>query len=161
APPPCYVPDTAPARKALESFRRTGAPIALIVDEYGDFQGIVTLEDLLEALVGDLPEPGQAEEPAVTQRADGSWLVDGMLPIDQLKDAVGMVRLPDEEEATYQTVAGLVMEQLRGIPKAADWFETDDDAFAVVEMDGRRIDKVMVSRNVSAPDEESESRPAA
>ncbi|HUL07525.1 MAG TPA: hemolysin family protein [Candidatus Acidoferrum sp.] len=159
--PPLYIPDTAPALKALESFRRTGAPIALIVDEYGDFQGIVTLEDLLEALVGDLPEPGQAEEPAVTQRADGSWLVDGMLPIDQLKDAVGMARLPDEEEATYQTVAGLVMDQLRRIPKAADWFDIDDYRFEVVDMDGRRIDKVMVSRRPPAPDEESASRPAA
>jgi magnesium and cobalt exporter, CNNM family len=159
--PPLYIPESAPALKALESFRRTGAPIALIVDEYGDFQGIVTLEDLLEALVGDLPEPGQEEEPAVAQRADGSWLVDGMLPIDQLKDAVGMTRLPAEEETTYQTVAGLVMDRLRRIPKATDWFEIDDYRFEVVDMDGRRIDKVLVSRKAASPDEESESRPAA
>jgi putative hemolysin len=159
--PPLYIPEAAPALKALESFRRTGAPIALIVDEYGDFQGIVTLEDLLEALVGDLPEPGQAEEPAVTKRADGSWLVDGMLPIDQLKDAIGMSSLPDEDEATYQTVAGLVMDRLRRIPKASDWFEIDDYRFEVVDMDGRRIDKVMVSRRVPAPDEEPEKQSAA
>jgi putative hemolysin len=159
--PPLYIPESAPALKALETFRRTGAPIALIVDEYGDFQGIVTLEDLLEALIGDLPEPGQEEEAAVTQRADGSWLVDGMLPIDQLKDAVGIPRLPDEDEASYQTVAGLVMDQLRRIPKAADWFEIDDYRFEVVDMDGRRIDKVMVSRRPPAPDEEPESRSAA
>jgi len=159
--PPLYIPESAPALKALESFRRTGAPIALIVDEYGDFQGIVTLEDLLEALVGDLPEPGQAEEPAVAQRADGSWLVDGMLPIDQLKDAVGMTRLPDEEEATYQTVAGLVMDRLRRIPKATDSFEIDDYRFEVVDMDGRRIDKVLVSRRPPESDEGSESASAA
>jgi putative hemolysin len=159
--PPLYIPESAPALKALETFRQTGAPIALIVDEYGDFQGIVTLEDLLESLVGDLPEPGQAEEPAVTQRDDGSWLVDGMLPIDQLKDAVGLVRLPDEEEATYHTVAGLVMDQLRRIPKAADWFEIDNYRFEVVDMDGRRIDKVLVSRKPDAADERSEDRPAA
>ncbi len=159
--PPLYIPESAPALKALETFRRTGAPIALIIDEYGDFQGIVTLEDLLEALVGDLPEPGQEEEPAVTQRADGSWLVDGMLPIDQLKDAVGIARLPAEEEATYQTVAGLVMDRLRRIPKAADWFEIDDYRFEVVDMDGRRIDKVLVSQKPERPDEESQSRPAA
>jgi putative hemolysin len=159
--PPLYIPESAPALKALESFRRTGAPIALIVDEYGDFQGIVTLEDLLEALVGDLPEPGQEEEPAVAQRADGSWLVDGMLPIDQLKDAVGMTRLPDEEEGTYQTVAGLVMDRLRRIPKATDSFEIDDYRFEVVDMDGRRIDKVLVSRTPASPDQESENRPAA
>jgi putative hemolysin len=159
--PPLYIPESAPALKALEMFRRTGAPIALIVDEYGDFQGIVTLEDLLEALVGDLPEPGQAEEPAVTQRADGSWLVDGMLPIDQLKDAIGMTRLPEEEDATYQTVAGLVMDRLRRIPKAGDWFDIDDYRFEVVDMDGRRIDKVMVSRRAPAPDEEAERQSAA
>jgi putative hemolysin len=84
-----------------------------------------------------------------------------MLPIDQLKDAVGIARLPAEEEATYQTVAGLVMDQLRRIPKAADWFEIDDYRFEVVDMDGRRIDKVLVSQKLKAPDEESQSRPAA
>jgi putative hemolysin len=159
--PPLYIPESAPALKALETFRRTGAPIALIVDEYGDFQGIVTLEDLLEALVGDLPEPGQQEEPSVTQRADGSWLVDGMLPIDQLKDTIGLAHLPDEDEASYQTVAGLVMDRLRRIPKAADWFEIDDHRFEVVDMDGRRIDKVMVSRKPAAREEGSEAAPAA
>jgi len=159
--PPLYIPESAPAVKALETFRRTGAPIALIIDEYGDFQGIVTLEDLLEALIGDLPEPGQQEEASVTQRPDGSWLVDGMLPIDQLKDTIGIARLPDEDEASYQTVAGLVMDQLRRIPKAADWFEIDDYRFEVVDMDGRRIDKVIVSRTPPAPGEESESRSAA
>jgi putative hemolysin len=159
--PPLYIPESAPALKALETFRRTGAPIALIIDEYGDFQGIVTLEDLLEALVGDLPEPGQQEDAAVMQRADGSWLVDGMLPIDQLKDTIGIARLPDEDDASYQTVAGLVMDRLRRIPKAADWFEIDDYRFEVVDMDGRRIDKVMVSRRPPAPDEETENRSAA
>jgi len=158
--PPLYIPESAPALKALETFRQTGAPIALIVDEYGDFQGIVTLEDLLESLVGDLPEPGQLEEPSVAQREDGSWLVDGMLPIDQLKDAVGLT-LPDDEEATYHTVAGLVMDRLRRIPKATDWFAIDNYRFEVVDMDGRRIDKVLVSRKPVAADEDSESRPAA
>jgi putative hemolysin len=158
--PPLYIPESAPAMKALETFRRTGAPIALIVDEYGDFEGIVTLEDLLEALIGELPEPGQEEEPAVTQRPDGSWLVDGMLPIDQLKDTIGIAHLPDEDEGSYHTVAGLVMDQLRRIPKASDWFEIDHYRFEVVDMDGRRIDKVMVSRRPMAP-EESERRSAA
>lgn len=159
--PPLYIPESAPALTALETFRRTGAPIALIVDEYGDFQGIVTLEDLLEALVGDLPERGQEEDPAVARRADGSWLVDGMLPIDQLKDAVGMMRLPHEDEATYQTVAGLVMDRLRRIPKATDWFDIDDFRFEVVDMDGRRIDKVLVTRKPPEPDARPEDRSAA
>jgi putative hemolysin len=144
--PPLYIPDTAPAYKALETFRETGRPIALIVDEYGDFQGVVTLEDLLEALVGEMPSPGQDEEPSVTQRDDGSWLVDGMLSIDDLKDTVGIMHLPDEDAGSYQTVAGLVLDRLRRIPKAADTFEIDDYRFEVVDMDGRRVDKVLVTR---------------
>jgi putative hemolysin len=144
--PPLYIPDTAPAYKALETFRETGSPIALIVDEYGDFQGVVTLEDLLEALVGELPSPGQDEEPAVTQRDDGSWLIDGMLSIDDLKDAVGITHLPDEDAGSYQTVAGLVLDRLRRIPKAADTFQVGEYRFEVVDMDGRRVDKVLISR---------------
>jgi putative hemolysin len=144
--PPLYIPDTAPAYKALETFRETGRPIALIVDEYGDFQGVVTLEDLLEALVGEMPSPGQDEEPSVTQRDDGSWLVDGMLSIDDLKDTIGIPHLPDEDAASYQTVAGLVLDRLRRIPKAADTFRVGEYRFEVVDMDGRRVDKVLVSR---------------
>ncbi|MGH6931310.1 MAG: hemolysin family protein [Dongiaceae bacterium] len=144
--PAIYIPESAPALKALETFRESGAPITLIVDEYGDFQGVVTLEDLLEALVGELPSPGQDEEPLVTRRADGSWLVDGMMPIDELRDAVGITALPAEEERNYQTVAGLVMDQLRRIPKTADQFEIANYSFEVVDMDGRRVDKVMVTR---------------
>jgi putative hemolysin len=144
--PAIYIPESAPALRALETFRESGAPIALIVDEYGDFQGVVTLEDLLESLVGELPSPGQDEEPLVTKRDDGSWLVDGMMPIDELRDAVGITALPPEEERTYQTVAGLVMDQLRRIPKTADRFDIANYRFEVVDMDGRRVDKVMVSR---------------
>jgi putative hemolysin len=152
--PALYIPETAPALKALEIFRETGKPIALIVDEYGDFQGLVTLEDLLEALVGDLPEPDAEESPAVTRRGDGSWLVDGLLSIDELKDTIQISRLPDEDEATYQTVAGLVMAQLRRIPKAGESFQVAGFEFEVMDMDGRRIDKVLVTRR--AADEETE-----
>ncbi len=148
--PPVYIPESAPALKALETFRQTGAPIALIVDEYGDFEGVVTLEDLLEALVGELPSQRQDDEPSVTRRDDGSWLVDGLLSIDDLKDTLGITRLPDEEDSMYQTVAGLVMARLRRIPKAGEWFEIGDYRFEVVDMDGRRVDKVLVTRKQPA-----------
>ncbi|HEY7688124.1 MAG TPA: hemolysin family protein [Dongiaceae bacterium] len=153
--PALYIPETAPALKALEIFRETGKPIALIIDEYGDFQGLVTLEDVLVALVGELQAPDLNEAPAVTERADGSWLVDGLLSIDELKDRIKLVRLPDEEEASYQTVAGLVMAELRRIPKAGDSFQVAGFEFEVVDMDGRRIDKVLVTRRETA-DEETE-----
>jgi putative hemolysin len=146
--PALYIPETAPALKALEIFRETGKPIALIVDEYGDFQGLVTLEDVLEALVGELQAPDLEEEPSVTEREDGSWLVDGLLAIDELKDRIKLGALPDEDEATYQTVAGLVMAELERIPKAGDRFQLAGFDFEVVDMDGRRIDKVLVTRRV-------------
>jgi len=153
--PALYIPETAPALKALEIFRETGKPIALIVDEYGDFQGLVTLEDVLEALVGELQAPDQADEPSVTERTDGSWLVDGLLSIDELKDRIKLNRLPDEEEASYQTVAGLVMSELRRIPKAGESFRVAGFEFEVVDMDGRRIDKVLVTRR-QEDDEQAE-----
>jgi putative hemolysin len=143
--PPLFIPDTAPALRALETFRQSGNPMAIIVDEYGEFEGVVTLTDLLEALVGEMPEAGAPEEPAVVRREDGSWLLDGMLPLDQLKDTVGLHRLPEEEAGTYHTLAGLVMAQLRRIPTAGDYFDLDGYRFEVVDMDGRRIDKVMVT----------------
>jgi putative hemolysin len=153
--PALYIPETAPALKALEIFRETGKPIALIVDEYGDFQGLVTLEDVLEALVGELQAPDQADEPSVTERDDGSWLVDGLLSIDELKDRIKLGRLPDEDEASYQTVAGLVMSELQRIPKAGEKFQVAGFEFEVVDMDGRRIDKVLITRR-AADDEETE-----
>jgi putative hemolysin len=153
--PALYIPETAPALKALEIFRETGKPVALIVDEYGDFQGLVTLEDVLEALVGELQAPDQEDEPSVTEREDGSWLVDGLLAIDELKDRIKLGPLPDEDEATYQTVAGLVMAELRRIPKAGDKFQVAGFEFEVVDMDGRRVDKLLVTRRVQ-DDEETE-----
>ena len=107
--------------------------------------GIVTLTDLLESLVGELPEPGEAEEPAIVRREDGSWLVDGMLPLDALRDSIGLHHLPEEDAGSYHTLAGLVMAQLRCIPKPGDHFNLGNYRFEVVDMDRRRIDKVLVS----------------
>ncbi|MBI3517318.1 MAG: HlyC/CorC family transporter [Proteobacteria bacterium] len=148
--PPVFIPETAPALKALELFKRTGNPIALIVDEYGDLQGLVTLTDLMESLVGDIAAPGQADDPASVKRADGSWLIDGMMPIDEVADLVGLPRRP-EEDATYTTLGGFMMAQLKRIPAPADAVTLDGFKFEVMDMDGRRVDKVLVVPPAPAP----------
>jgi putative hemolysin len=142
--PPVFIPETAPALKALELFKRTGTPIALIVDEYGDLQGLVTLNDLLESLVGDIGAPGQTDQPTSVRREDGSWLIDGMMPIDEVADLVGMPRLPEEEGMDYTTLGGFMMAQLKRIPAPADTVTVDGFRFEVMDMDGRRVDKVLV-----------------
>jgi putative hemolysin len=142
--PPVFIPETAPALKALELFKRSGIPIALIVDEYGDLQGLVTLTDLLESLVGDIATPGQTDQPASVRRDDGSWLIDGMMPIDEVADLVGLRHLPDEEGMDYTTLGGFMMAQLKRIPAPADAISVDGFRFEVMDMDGRRVDKVLV-----------------
>ena len=149
--PPVFIPETAPALKALELFKRTGTPIALIVDEYGDLQGLVTLTDLLESLVGDIAAPGQVDEPASVRRADGSWLIDGMMPIDEVADLIGMVHMPEEEGMDYTTLGGFMMAQLKRIPAPADAVTVDGYKFEVLDMDGRRVDKVLVVPPETAP----------
>jgi putative hemolysin len=129
----------------LEQFRQAGLHLALVVDEYGGVQGVVTPMDLLEALVGNLPDAGMADEPAVVRREDGSWLVDGMLPADELKTLLSIGALPGEETGTYQTVGGLVMQQLGRIPATGDQFPWGGFRFEVVDMDGHRVDKVLVT----------------
>jgi putative hemolysin len=118
--------------------------LALVVDEYGAIQGLVTPLDLLEALVGDLPDAGIAAEPAAVRREDGSWLVDGMLPADELKELLPIGGLPGEGTGTYQTVSGLLMHQLGRIPATGNQFAWGGFRFEVVDMDGHRVDKVLV-----------------
>jgi putative hemolysin len=144
---PVYIPDTAPALKALALFKNSGNPVALIVDEYGDIEGLVTLNDVLQALVGEIAEPGDPAEQDAVRRADGSWLIDGMMPVDEVEDLIGTVRLhlPDEDPGTFQTLGGFVMASLKRIPSAGDLFELDGYRFEVMDMDGRRVDKVLVS----------------
>ncbi len=142
--PPLFVPDSSPALKTLELLRTSRNHIALVIDEYGGFQGIVTLYDILEAIVGDVPSAGEPVEPQAVQREDGSWLFDGMLPIDELKEILGMNDLPDEDRSGYQTLGGFVMTQMGNIPTAGQHFEWEGWRFEVMDMDGRRVDKVLV-----------------
>ncbi|MCF4165349.1 hemolysin family protein [Zavarzinia compransoris] len=139
-----YIPETTPALKALEAFRLNGSPIALIVDEYGDIQGLVTLTDLLEALIGELEEADTPEdERSVVQRDDGSFLIDGGYSLDRLWDLLGMPEAYDED-ADYNTLGGLMMHRLKRIPSAGDKFDLGPYRFEVMDMDGRRVDKVLV-----------------
>jgi putative hemolysin len=142
---PLYVPESMRAVKVLELFKQSGTHIALAIDEYGGIQGLVTPNDILESIVGDLPTAGEVAEPLALQREDGSWLLDGMLPVDEFKALFHLSPLPGEEQAVYHTVAGFVIMQLGRIPTAADYFEWEGLRIEVVDMDGNRVDKVLVT----------------
>jgi putative hemolysin len=141
---PLYVPNTLTALRALEIFKKSGEPMALVVDEYGAFEGVVTLHDILQALVGDIAEPGGPADAPMVKREDGSWLVDGMVPIDEVKDLTGLSSLPGEETGEFHTLGGFLMAQMNRIPSVADHIMLQGFRFEVMDMDGRRVDRVLV-----------------
>jgi putative hemolysin len=128
----------------LEVFKKTSDHIAFVTDEYGGLQGLITLHDVLESIVGDVPSTSILPETQIVQRKDGSWLVDGMLPIDELKAQFDMETLPEEEKGTYRTLGGFCMKQIGSIPKVGDTFIWNKLCFKVVKMEGRRVDKVLI-----------------
>jgi putative hemolysin len=140
-----FVPDSMPAFKLLEAFRASHRHVAIVMDEFGAVEGLVTVTDLLEGLVGTLP--GNATEAAgwFVTRGDGSWLVDGSAPMEEVTRKFE-VEVPEAELGAYHTIAGFVMARLGRIPRTADAFESGGLRFEVVDMDGRRVDKVMVHR---------------
>ena len=142
---PLYLPESVPALKVPALFRDAGLHLGLVTDEYGSVQGLVTPHDILESIVGVLPSPDQEAEPEFVQREDGSWLVDGMLPLDQFRDVVPLGDLPLEEKGYYYTIGGLVMMHLERRPQTGDRFTHGDLQFEVVDMDGNRVDKVLVT----------------
>jgi putative hemolysin len=144
--PPLFVPEGLPALRLLEMFKKSRTHVALVVDEYGGVEGLVTLNDILEDLVGDVASVDMPGEQQVYQRADGSWFIDGKLLIDDLKEVLHISKLPDEESGSYQTLGGLVMLQVGRVPVTGDAFETEGYKFEVVDMDGKRVDKVLVSK---------------
>ena len=144
--PPLVVPETMNCIQLLESFKKSGRHTALIADEFGSIQGMVTLIDVLEAIVGDLPAQGQRDQPQSKQREDGSWLIDATLAVNELKTILHLEKLPQEAEADYQTLGGLVMTQFGRIPAVSDRFDWAGWRFEVIDMDRHRVDKVMVSR---------------
>lgn len=130
--------------KVMELFRHKGVHMAIVVDEYQVTQGIITTTDILEAITGSIPESGEDPGPAAIMREDGSWLVDGALPIDEFEDRVGIRGL--SEDGDFETVAGFALHQMKNLPQAGDKFSYGGTAFEILDMDGRRIDKLLVRR---------------
>ncbi len=144
---PLFVPITVNVIQLLESFKKTGKHLALVTDEFGSVQGLVTLIDVMEAIVGDLPEPGDRTLPGAEQRHDGSWLVDGSMTVDEFRVRFGLPRLPGEEDEDFETVGGFMLDRLGHIPEPGESFQWDGWRFEVVDMDGHRVDKILFSKS--------------
>ena len=143
--PVSYVPESLTGMELLEHFRKTDVPLALVVDEYGEVLGLVTPRDVLEAIAGEF-KPEQPDDSWATRREDGSWLLDGIIPIPEMKDVLSLKHVPEEEAGRYSTLAGMVMLLLGRLPKEGDAVEWLGGRFEIVDMDGRRVDKVLASR---------------
>jgi putative hemolysin len=139
---PLFIPANTPSLKALELFRQSGTHMGIVIDEHGDPEGIVTLTDLIEAIIGDIAS--EHSESQAVQREDGSWLLDGLMNIHEAEEILEMDIFPDNERSNYQTVGGFVMMRVGRIPLTGDHFEWNELRFEVMDMDGRRVDKVMV-----------------
>lgn len=149
---PIFVHENLRALKALEMFRESGLQMGLVVDEYGTVEGIVTLTDILEAIVGDIPSETISEGPRMVRRPDGSWLVEGTLPVDELKDFLRLRKLPGEGAGLFQTLGGFVMTQLRRVPVVSDRFECCGHSFEVTEMERHRVRRVLIRQLPKAMD---------
>lgn len=144
--PALFVPSNLPALRLVERFKQTHSKMAIVIDEYGGVEGLITLDDILGELVGDIPEPGETLEPPLVQRPDGTWLVDGLLPIDEFRDHFTIEAPLAAAEGYYSTLGGLVMAALGRVPVSGDTLTWGGYRLEVVDMDGRRVDKVLVSR---------------
>ncbi len=154
--PVIFAPESMPALKVLELLKHGGVHTALVIDEYGGVLGLVTLFDILESIIGEITaNPGESFEPQVTRRPDGSLLLDGRLRVDVLKELLDIDELPEEDRIGYQTLGGLVMSQFGEIPISGQAFDWENFRFEVVDMDGRRVDKVLV-QPVTPPPQDSE-----
>ncbi|MHC0064984.1 hemolysin family protein [Nostoc sp. UIC 10890] len=141
---PVFVPESTRGLKVLELFKQTITHMALVVDEYGVIQGLVTLNDIMSEIVGDVPSTDGQDQPQAVQREDGSWLLDGMLPVEEFLELFGMEEWESDERGSYQTLGGFVITHLGRIPAAADHFEWQGMRIEVMDMDGNRVDKVLV-----------------
>lgn len=150
--PVVYVPESLTGMELLENFRASSAHLAVVVDEYGEIQGVVTPQDLLEAIAGEFKTPSNEDAWAV-QRGDGSWLLDGLIPIPELKDRLGLPTAPEEELGRYNTLSGMVMLLLGRVPRTSDAVEWEGWRFEIVDMDSRRIDKVLATRLPKPPED--------
>ncbi|MFD1626830.1 hemolysin family protein [Azospirillum griseum] len=148
---PLVVHDGTPVLRLLELFKQASAQMAVVVDEYGSVEGIVTMTDILEAIAGELPDLGQDGDSSAVQREDGSWLVDGMSPVEEVEALIGVKNMKGDGD--FHTLAGFLLNHFGHVPRAAEFFHWRGIRFEVVDMDGRRIDKVLIQRNPDAADE--------
>ncbi len=142
--PPLFIPDSASAIKALDLIKEAGSHAALVIDEFSGVVGMVTLYDMLKSIVGAIPTAGEEEESQVIQREDGSWLLDGLLDIDDVKEILGIDMLPEEDRVGYQTLGGFMMTMLDSIPQVGQFVDVHHLRFEVLDMDSKRVDKVLV-----------------
>jgi putative hemolysin len=145
AQPAVFVPETLTGMDLLAHFRSSGSQMVLVIDEYGEVQGMVTLQDVLEAVTGEFKTRDQEDSWAV-QREDGSWLLDGLIPVPELKDKLELDAVPDEDKGRYHTLSGLVMWLLGRLPQTGDVAEWEHWRLEIVDLDGKRVDKVLASR---------------
>lgn len=143
---PLLVPESMRALKVLELFRNSSMHLAMVIDEYGNMQGIITFNDILEALVGDIENRTKDEDPEIVKRNDGSLLLDGMVSLTELKKLLRISKLPREEFGIYQTLGGFVISYLDRIPRTGDQFKWQGYQFEVVDMDNHRVDKVIITQ---------------
>ena len=143
--PPVFVPETLSGMELLEHFRISRTDLVFVVDEYGAVQGVITERDLLEAITGEFGAPSDEDAWAI-RRDDGSWLLDGLIPVPEFKDRLELKELPEEDRGRYNTLAGMIMLLLGRLPRTADQVEWEGWRFEVVDLDGKRVDKVLVSR---------------
>jgi putative hemolysin len=142
--PPVFVPETLSGMELLDQFRASSAQLVFVVDEYGEVQGVITVRDVMETITGEFTTPA-AEDAWAIQREDGSWLFDGLIPAPELKDRLGLRDLPEEDRGRYNTLAGMVMLLLGRLPQTTDSVEWENWRFEVVDLDGKRVDKVLVT----------------
>jgi len=147
---PFIFPETISAMQILEHFKASPIHVALVVDEYGTVQGLVTVNDIMQAIVGDIASFNDPQEKSITEREDGSWLVDGTVSIDEFTSYFHIDTLPDEDDGEYHTLGGFIMTYLGRIPVTGDHFHWDRYRFEIIDMDGNRIDKILVGRTDEA-----------
>jgi putative hemolysin len=144
--PAVFVPESTPALTVVERFKQTRSHLAIVIDEYGGVEGLVTSGDILASLIGDIPERHDADLSGAVEREDGSWLIDGMYSIEEFQELFTVLTLPASNEGYYQTVGGFVMASLGQVPTPGDHFIWSGLRLEVMDMDGRRVDKVLVTR---------------
>ena len=154
------VPETITGMELLDNVRLSDVHMAFVIDEYGEVQGIVTLQDLIEAITGEF-QPRDPETSWALQREDGSWLLDGHIPVPELKDRLNLDTVPEEERGRYHTLSGMIMLLTGRLPKVTDTVQWEDWKLEVVDMDGKTIDKILATRLTPEEKAEAEDSPAA